>query len=72
MNEGIGKPALQWVITLDPGTGRQNVNGPITDEILTLGVLEKAKLLVVQHNAQLRQEQKIVPVRLVPNGNRGA
>ena len=52
----------QLVIVLDDA-GSINVNGPIENELLTFGLLEKAKQAVIDHNKKAKS-----PIVTLPPG----
>lgn len=51
---------LQLVVAVDD-TGQLNVNGPLHDKILCLGLLEAAKQAVLNYNPEA--QPKIIPVK---------
>lgn len=57
---------IQLVIQWDPNTGEINVNGPVDQEILCLGLLEKAKQAVMAHAQKKAEGARIVPALVVP------
>lgn len=50
----------QLAITMDE-TGRISVNGPIDNEILAYGLLEKARQAIYEHNQQKKRSIVTLP-----------
>lgn len=56
---------IQIIITIDPGAGIR-VDGPIDDPVLAFGILEAAKLVVIDRIKQ--NEKRVQPVSILPPG----
>lgn len=52
---------VQLVIVLDPETGQLQVSGPLQNKLVCLGMLEMAKVQVMNY-----EHKAVVPAREVP------
>lgn len=57
-------PQIQLVITMDD-TGAINVSGPTQNQMLSFGLLEMAKVAIIDHNKQAQQRVQPAPPGLV-------
>ena len=57
-------PQIQLVITMDD-TGAVNVAGPIQNQLLSLGLLEMAKVAISDHNKQQQNRVQPAPPGLI-------
>ncbi len=49
-------------ISDESGLGRVNVTGPLENDILCFGLLEKAKQTIIDHNKVLQERQSVTGV----------
>lgn len=53
---------IQLVVTLNPGTGKVAINGPIDNQVLCLGMLEAGKAALLDYAKRPKAEQPRVQV----------
>lgn len=56
-----GQSAVELIIRIVPGQGLQ-LQGPIEDKILCLGLMELAKVAIIQHNPEQRKPGVVIPM----------
>lgn len=64
-------PTVQMIISMDE-TGQVEVNGPIENKVVALGLLEVAKDAIIKFHDKSSDERRIVPahgMRLMPGNH---
>lgn len=56
---------ISIIITFNPQTGATNIQGPLEQQVLMLGLLEQAKLLTHEHGKKLA-ERLVQPATAIP------
>lgn len=65
-NQQLPSVILTLTITHDPTTGAVQVNGPIQNPLLCMGMLEMAKQAIHNFAAEQAKGQRIVPASTMP------